>query len=227
MRLMLIEDNLRLAGFIGSSLRREGFALDAFSTLAEGEAASDTTRFDLIILDLGLPDGDGMDLIRRLRGDGNPVPVLVLTARDALEDRVEGLNAGADDYLLKPFEVSELVARINALLRRPGAALGTLLRVGNVSFDTVGREIRVGNEILALSRRELAVLEVLMRRAGRVVPKDVIGESVYGFNETVSNNSVEVAVHRLRKRLEEVKSTAIVHTLRGVGYLLAEPDPTE
>jgi DNA-binding response OmpR family regulator len=227
MRLMLIEDNLRLAGFIGSSLRREGFALDAFSTLAEGEAASDTTRFDLIILDLGLPDGDGMDLIRRLRGDGNPVPVLVLTARDALEDRVEGLNAGADDYLLKPFEVSELVARINALLRRPGAALGTLLRVGNVSFDTVGREIRVGNEILALSRRELAVLEVLMRRAGRVVPKDVIGESVYGFNETVSNNSVEVAVHRLRKRLEEVKSTAIVHTLRGVGYLLAEPDPTK
>jgi DNA-binding response OmpR family regulator len=113
------------------------------------------------------------------------------------------------------------------LLRRPGAALGTQLQVGNVSFDTVGREIRVGDEILSLSRRELAVLEVLMRRAGRVVPKDVIGESVYGFNESVSNNSVEVAVHRLRKRLEEANASAIVHTLRGVGYLLAEPGSTE
>lgn len=227
MRLMLIEDNHRLAGFICSSLRRAGFVIDAFATLGEGEAAAATTRFDLIVLDLGLPDGDGMDLLQRLRRDGNAVPVLVLTARDSLQDRVEGLNAGADDYLLKPFEISELVARINALLRRPGAALGTQLQVGNVCFDTVGREIRVGEQNLCLSRRELAVLEVLMRRAGRVVPKDVIGESVYGFNEAVSNNSVEVAVHRLRKRLEEADASAVVHTLRGVGYLLAEPEPIE
>lgn len=224
MRVMLIEDNRRLGGYISTSLQREGFTVDHFGTLAEAESAAATTRFDLIVLDLGLPDGDGMDLLRRLRGEGSPVPILVLTARDALEDRVQGLNAGADDYLLKPFEVSELVARINALLRRPGHALGRQLSVGNITFDTVGREIRVADKVICLSRRELAVLEVLMRRAGRVVPKDVIGESMYGFNEPVSANSVEVAIHRLRKRLEKAQSTAIVHTLRGVGYLMAEPE---
>ena len=126
--------------------------------------------------------------------------------------------------MLKPFEISELIARINALLRRPGNALGTHLQVGNISFDTVGREVMVGDRVTGLSRRELAVLEILMRRAGRVVPKDVIGESVYGFNEPVSVNSVEVAVHRLRKRLEDAGATAVVHTLRGIGYLMAEPE---
>lgn len=226
MRLMLIEDNRRLGGFISTSLQRSGFVVDHFATLADADSAAVTTRFDLIVLDLGLPDGDGMELLRGLRRQGNPVPILVLTARDALQDRVDGLNAGADDYLLKPFEISELLARINALLRRPGNALGRQLCVGNITFDTVGREIRVGEKVLCLSRRELAVLEVLMRRAGRVVPKDVIGDSIYGFNEPVTANSVEVAVHRLRKRLERVRSTAVVHTLRGVGYLLAEPDPT-
>ncbi len=225
MRLMLIEDNLRLGGFIATSLQREGFVVDHFGTLAEAESAAATTRLDLVVLDLGLPDGDGMQLLLRLRKDGNPVPILVLTARDSLQDRVEGLNAGADDYLLKPFEISELVARINALLRRPGNALGRQLRAGNITFDTVGREVHVGDEVICLSRRELAVLEVLMRRAGRVVPKDVIGESIYGFNEPASSNSVEVAVHRLRKRLEQVRSTAVIHTLRGIGYLMAAPDP--
>lgn len=224
MRLILIEDNRRLAGFVATALERAGFTVDHCTTLGEAEAAFETTRFDLAVLDLGLPDGDGMDLLRRLRRIGNALPVLVLTARDALEDRVEGLNAGADDYLLKPFEISELIARINALLRRPGNALGTHLQVGNISFDTVGREVMVRDRVTGLSRRELAVLEILMRRAGRVVPKDVIGESVYGFNEPVSVNSVEVAVHRLRKRLEDAGATAVVHTLRGIGYLMAEPE---
>jgi DNA-binding response OmpR family regulator len=224
MRLILIEDNRRLGDLVATALRKAGFTVDHCTTLGDAEAAVATTRFDLVVLDLGLPDGDGMDLLRRLRRDGNAVPILVLTARDALEDRVDGLNAGADDYFLKPFEVAELVARINALLRRPGNALGTNLKIGNISFDTVGREVLVGDHVTGLSRRELAVLEILMRRAGRVVPKDVIGESVYGFNEPVSVNSVEVAVHRLRKRLEDAGATVAVHTLRGVGYLMAEPD---
>lgn len=224
MRLLLIEDNTRLGGYVITALERAGFAVDHCTTLSDAEAAVATTRFDLVVLDLGLPDGDGMDLLNDLRRDGNSVPILVLTARDALDDRVRGLNAGADDYLLKPFELSELVARINALLRRPGNALGTHLSVGNISFDTIGREVVVGDRVTGLSRRELAVLEVLMRRSGRVVPKDVIGESVYGFNETVSANSVEVAVHRLRRRLLDAGATAAVHTLRGVGYLMVEPE---
>jgi DNA-binding response OmpR family regulator len=227
MRLLLIEDNLRLAGHICAALQAAGFTVDHCASLDEADAAAETTRFNLAVLDLGLPDGDGMDFLRRLRGEGNSMPILVLTARDALEDRVEGLNSGADDYLLKPFEVSELIARINALLRRPGNALGAYLQVGNLSFDTIGREVLIGERVTGLSRRELAVLEVLMRRAGRVVPKDVISESIYGFNEVVGANSVEVAVHRLRKRLEEAQATAVVHTLRGVGYLMAGPDTVE
>ena len=224
MRLMLVEDNNRLAGPVCASLERAGFAVDHVGMLEEADAAIGTTRYDLLVLDLGLPDGDGMDFLKRVRAVSSDVPVLILTARDALEDRVTGLNAGADDYLLKPFEMTELLARINALLRRPGHALGTYLTIGNISFDTVGREVGIGGQPTGLSRREMAVLELLMRRAGRVVPKDVIAESVYGFNETVSVNSVEVAVHRLRKRLESAGSTAVIHTLRDVGYLMAEPE---
>ena len=153
MRLLLIEDNLRLAGHVCAALQGGGFTVDHCASLDEADAAVDATRFDLAVLDLGLPDGDGMDFLRRLRGQGNSMPILVLTARDTLEDRVEGLNSGADDYLLKPFEVAELIARINALLRRPGNALGAYLQVGNLSFDTIGREVLIGDRVTGLSRR--------------------------------------------------------------------------
>jgi DNA-binding response OmpR family regulator len=152
------------------------------------------------------------------------VPVLVLTARDAVEARVDGLDAGADDYLVKPFAMSELVARIKALLRRPGQALGTLLEAGNVAFDTIGREIRVGSSVLALPRQELAILEHLMRRLGRVVPKAVLEEKLYGIDDELGSNAIPVHVHHLRRKLLEAGATQEIHTVRGIGYLLTDKE---
>jgi DNA-binding response OmpR family regulator len=163
-----------------------------------------------------------MAVLTYLRTKQDSTPVLILTARDSLEDRVAGLNAGADDYLLKPFAMPELVARLKALLRRPAGALGTCLEAGDIRFDTVHREVSVGGQPLSLSRRELALLEHLMRRAGRVIPRDVLEERIYGFDEEVGPNTLEVLVHRLRKKLGDIGSQTSIHTLRGVGYLLAE-----
>ena len=222
MRVLLIEDNAKLASVVQIGLVKEGFAVDAFTTLGEGEAALSTVRYDAAILDLGLPDGDGISLLKRLRERGNTIPVLILTARDGVRDRVEGLNSGGDDYLLKPFAMEELVARVRALLRRPGGALGLTLKAGNLSFDTTVREMRVNGQPVAISRREMAVLEQLLRRLGRVVSKEVIGESIYCFDEDVSANSIEVHISRLRKRLDKAGANITVHTIRGVGYLLSE-----
>ena len=161
-----------------------------------------------------------------LRRNGSRIPVLVLTARDAVEARVTGLDAGADDYLVKPFATAELVARVKALLRRPGQALGTVLEAGNVAFDTIGRDVRVGTAVLALPRQELAILEHLMRRLGRVVPKAVLEEKLYGFDDEPVSNAIPVHVHHLRRRLAEAEATAEIHTVRGIGYLLADGPPT-
>lgn len=222
MRLLLVEDNERLVEALKKGMEREGFALDCFDTVEDGESALHTVRYDALILDLGLPDGDGLSLLKGLRARGESTPVIILTARDAVEDRVRGLDHGADDYLLKPFALEELVARVRALLRRPGGVLGMTLTAGNVSFDTSAREVRVGERPIAISRREMGVLEQLMRRNGRVVPKDVLEDSLYGFEEEVSSNSVEVHISRLRKRLGNAGASVSVHTLRGVGYLLSE-----
>lgn len=225
MRLLLIEDNLRLSALVCRSLENEGFAVDAVGSLAESEAAVETACYDAVILDLGLPDGNGIDFLKTLRQREDMTPVLILTARDGVEDRVMGLNAGADDYLLKPFATEELVARVRALLRRPGGALGVSLKAGNISFDTTSREVRVDDTLINISRREMGVLEQLMRRPGRVVPKDTLEEKLYGFDEGVSSNSVEVHISRLRKRLTNYEASVTIHTLRGVGYLLAEEAP--
>jgi DNA-binding response OmpR family regulator len=222
MRLLVIEDTERLAQFMRTGLQREGFAVDLCATCDEADAALRTARYDAVVLDLMLPDGDGIDFLKRLRRGGDATPIIIVTARERLQDRVGGLNAGADDYLVKPFALEELVARIRALLRRPGAALGVILRAGNLAFDTVAREATVGGDRVPLSRREAAVLELLLRRSGRVVPKEVIEESLSGYDEELTGNAVEVYVHRLRKRLAECGADVAVHTLRGVGYLLAE-----
>lgn len=222
MRLLLVEDNQRLAETTKEGLEKESFTVDWFDTAGESEAAIDTVSYDAIVLDLGLPDGDGLDLLKQLRNKGSSTPVLILTARDGVEDRVRGLDGGADDYLLKPFAMEELIARIRALLRRPGGALGLTLTAGNVSFDTAAREVRVDDSAITVSRREMGVLEQLMRRNGRVVPKDVLEDKLYGFGEEVTSNSVEVHISRLRKRLAKANADISVHTLRGVGYLLSE-----
>lgn len=222
MRLLLVEDNQRLAETTKEGLEKESFTVDWFDTSGEAEAALDTVSYDAIVLDLGLPDGDGLDLLKQLRSRGSSTPVMILTARDGVEDRVKGLDGGADDYLLKPFAMEELVARIRALLRRPGGALGLTLTAGNVSFDTAAREVLVDGNAISVSRREMGVLEQLMRRNGRVVPKDVLEDKLYGFGEEVTSNSVEVHISRLRKRLSKANADISVHTLRGVGYLLSE-----
>lgn len=220
MRLLLVEDNDRLAELVGAGMRAAGFAIDHVPTVAEAEAALLCVDYQAAIVDRRLPDGDGLDLVRAMRRRHSILPVLVLTARDGVADRVDGLNAGADDYLLKPFAMEELLARVRALMRRPGEALGVTLGCGNLSFDTVSREVAVGGRRVHVPRRETEMLERLLRRAGRVVPKRTLEDGLYGFGEEVSSNSVEVLVSRLRKRLQPTDAGIAIHTLRGIGYLL-------
>ena len=225
MRLLVIEDEARIAEIVRAALLRDGFAVDVLSLCADAREALATIPYDAAILDLGLPDGDGLRLLKELRGRGNPVPVLVLTARDAVEHRVSGLDAGADDYLVKPFAMAELVARAKALLRRPGGALGTTLTSGNVAFDTIGRDLRVGDKVLLLPRRETAILEHLLRRMGRVVPKSLLEDKLYGLDDELESNAIPVHVHHLRRKLADSGATVEIHTVRGVGYLLVEGKP--
>jgi DNA-binding response OmpR family regulator len=222
MRLLIIEDEARIAEILRSALSRAGFAVDAVGRCGDARAALEVNPYDAVILDLGLPDGDGLTLLKDMRALGNAVPVLVLTARDAVEHRVAGLDSGADDYLIKPFAMSEVVARIKALLRRPEGALGALLKSGNIAFDTIGRDLRVGETVLVLPRRESAILEHLMRRAGRVVPKTVLEEKLYGIDDELGSNAIPVHVHHLRRKLMDRGATVEIHTVRGVGYLLVD-----
>jgi DNA-binding response OmpR family regulator len=222
MRLLVVEDETRIVELLRQAFERAGFVVDAVGTTTEGDQALSLVAYDAVILDLGLPDGDGLRLLVKIRSAGNRVPVLILTARDAVEDRVSGLDAGADDYLVKPFAVAELISRIKALLRRPGHALGITLQAGNLAFDTIGRDLRVGSTSVSVSRHELAILEHLMRRMGRVVPRTVLEEKLYGMDEPLESNAIPVHVHHLRRKLAEVGATPVIHTVRGIGYLLAE-----
>ena len=222
MRLLVIEDELRIAEILKSGLQRAGFAIDVVHRCADAREALAVTVYDAAILDLGLPDGDGLHLLAELRSARNGVPILVLTARDAIEDKVSGLDAGADDYLVKPFATVELIARTKALLRRPGGALGVKLQAGNVVLDTIGRDVRVGELSMQLPRRQCTILEHLLRRQGRVVPKTVLEERVYGIDDELESNAVPVHVHHLRRKLQDANATAEIHTVRGIGYLLTE-----
>ena len=222
MRLLLIEDNAPLAGLLAKGLTAAGYAVDSVASISESLAALATTRFAGIVLDLGLPDGEGLSVLQQLRANGDSTPVLILTARGTVQDRVKGLKRGADDYLTKPFAFEELVARIEALLRRPNALLGGQLRLGTVTYDTKAREFAVCGRVQPLSRRESAVLESLLRRSGHVVPKKIIEDHLYGLSDDGSANAVEVYVHRLRKQLADANADVEIHTVRGVGYLIRE-----
>jgi DNA-binding response OmpR family regulator len=221
-RVLVIEDEVRIIEIVQEALSRSGFVVDSVRRCAEAREALSLTAYDAAVLDLGLPDDDGLTLLADLQSSGNRVPVLVLTARDRVEDRVSGLDAGADDYLVKPFATAEVVARVKALLRRPGAALGVTLQAGNVLFDTIGRDVCVGAAALLLPRREAAILAHLMRRLGRVVPKTVLEDRLYGYDDELESNAIPVHVHHLRRKLEAAGATAEIHTVRGVGYLLTE-----
>ncbi len=225
MRLLLVEDNADLAGLLVTGLEKCGFAVDVTGTAAGAQESLQSNRYAAAILDLGLPDADGLDSLRALRRRGDRTPVLILTARGSVRDRVDGLNAGADDYVIKPFATEELVARLQALLRRPGELLGNRLEVGDLALDVLARQVFVGGQPKMFSAREIELLELLMRRAGRVVPKGYVEDHLFGMDQPVGSNAVEVAIHRLRKHLQDLGAAANVHTVRGVGYLIAADRP--
>ena len=218
MRLLVAEDDPILADALSHALRGAGHAVDCVADGASADAALATSSFDVVVLDLGLPRMDGLEVLRRLRGRRATVPVLILTAHDTVEDRVRGLDLGADDYLAKPFELAELEARLRALARRAGHAGQSIVQHGELTFDTVGRVARLSGEVVELSARELSVLEILLAREGRLVSKEQIVDHLCRWDEEVSENAVEVYMHRLRRKLEPggVKIT----TLRGLGYCL-------
>ena len=223
MRILLAEDNKTLAGWLGKALRHGGYAVDCMHDGIEADHVLLTQAYDLVILDLGLPRMDGLEVLRRLRKRGSSMPVLILTARGEVDSRVEGLNLGADDYLTKPFSLSELEARLNALLRRAQGSASPRHAVGGLEYDTVARTFRLRGEVLLLRPKEHAVLEVLIARAGKAVPKASLHERVFELGETASPEAVEVYVHRLRKRLSG--SDVAIVTLRGLGYVLETIQP--
>jgi two-component system OmpR family response regulator len=215
---LIAEDDLMLADAVTRALRQSAHMVSHASSGEEADDALAANQFDLVLLDVGLPRMDGFQVLRRLRQRRNSVPVLMLTVRDALEDRVTGLDLGADDYLTKPFELSELEARVRALIRRANASASSELIHGPLRFDMAGRRLHCAGEPVELSARELAVIELLLLRAGRVVTKQQIVEHLYGWEDASTSNSVEVFVYRLRKKL--APSGVDIRTVRGMGYLI-------
>jgi two-component system OmpR family response regulator len=218
MRLLIVEDHPILANGLITALKGADYAVDHAATGEQADHMLATQHYDAVILDIGLPKLDGYEVLRRMRRKGSKTPVLMLTARDALEDRVKGLDLGADDYLTKPYDLPELEARVRALIRRGQSGGGADLIHGDLTLDTAGRRATIKDTPLDLSARELGVLEVLMLRAGRVVSKEQLAEQLYGWGEEVGANAIEVYVHRLRKKLEPAGIN--VRTIRGLGYLL-------
>ncbi len=218
MRLLIVEDNKTLADWLAKLLRGSNYVVDC---VHDGETAvfgTDLENYDLLVIDLALPEMSGIDVVRHVRAKGHSTPILILTAKDALQSRVEGLDAGADDYLTKPFEVEELDARLRALLRRSNTTVKSVLRFGSLSFDQNTRLFAIDGSEFHLSPREHVLLETLLRRAGTTVSKEMLLESSYGFGDDVNLAAIEVHVHRLRKKLEN--SDVAIVTLRGLGYVL-------
>lgn len=227
MRLLLVEDNRRLAEFMHKGLSKVGFELDHVTDSQDAETSLETQDYDAVVLDLGLPDHDGMGILQNLRQERKNVPVLIVTARDGLNDRVNGLNSGADDYLVKPFAMEELTARIHALLRRPGQTLGMVLKAGNMAFDVEKRRLTIQGEHVSLSRRESDLVEQFMRNINGVLSKSAIEMRLYSYGDEGSSNAVEVLIHRLRKKLEDNGAKIEIHTLREIGYMMRETEPGE
>jgi DNA-binding response OmpR family regulator len=217
MRLLLVEDDAMIGRAVRQGLGDAGFTVDWVIEGRAAELALANGVYDLAVLDLGLPFKDGMAILRELRARRDRVPVLIVTARDAVADRIEGLNAGADDYVLKPFDLDELVARVRALLRRHAGGATPLLECGSLTLDTVRREVRRAGQEIQLSAREFALLETLMQRPGAVLSREQLEDAVYGWGEEVGSNAVEVHLHNLRRKL----GAETIRNVRGVGYKVA------
>jgi len=219
MRLLLVEDDEMIGRAMRQGLDAAGFVVDWVTDARAAELALANGVYDLALLDLGLPGKDGMALLRELRGRRESLPVLVVTARDAVADRIAGLNEGADDYVLKPFDLDELVARVRALLRRRAGSAGPLLECGGLLLDPVNREVRLQGEPVALSAKEFALLETLMQRPGAVLSRERLEDAVYGWEREVGSNAVEVHLHNLRRKL----GAGVIRNVRGVGYKVVQP----
>jgi two-component system response regulator QseB len=218
MRLLLVEDDAMIGNAAQQGLRQEGHAVDWVRDGREGEAAVANGVYDLLLLDLGLPRKDGLSVLRSLRAKGVQVPVLIITARDAVSDRVAGLDAGADDYLVKPFDLDELAARVRAVMRRHAGRSAATLRVGELEIDTAARQVRWKGRDVALSGREYALLEALADRPGAFLTRAQLEERLYGWEDEIASNAVEVHVHALRRKLDP----AIIRNVRGMGYSLVQ-----
>lgn len=225
MRVLLVEDHDALRKMVADHLARRGFAVDAAASAGEARGALAVVAYDALVLDLGLPDGDGIAVLGEARArTAGRLPTLIVTARDTIEDRVRGLNAGADDYIVKPFDLLELEARLRAVLRRPGARDNPALRCGGLAFASASRQASVGAATLDLTRREADLLEELLRAAGRTVVRDALEERLYPFDEPVTANAHEATVSRLRKRLADAGVGVRIETKRGIGYRLDAGD---
>lgn len=224
MKILLIEDDNVLADGLIHTLSNSGYRVTVAISAAYAEYFLQTQDFDLIILDLGLPDMDGLQLLRKLRVQKLPLPIMILTARDGMNDRIKGINLGADDYMSKPFELRELEARLHALIRRCYGGFSDTIEIGRLQLDTRNHQIKANGQLLALSARESAVLEILLIQAGNVVCKRLISKRLSSTDDALADNAIEVYIHRIRKRIEPYE--VVIRTVRGLGYLL-ENNPRE
>uniref|UniRef100_A0A7V3YHA9 Response regulator transcription factor n=1 Tax=Candidatus Caldatribacterium californiense TaxID=1454726 RepID=A0A7V3YHA9_9BACT len=220
MKILLVEDDKHIVGFLKRGLEEEGYVVEVASDGEEGLELARDGEFDLIVLDILLPKVDGFEVCRRLRQAGNTTPVLMLTAKDDVEDRVRGLDLGADDYLVKPFAFEELLARIRALMRRHRNAEGAILRVGDLTINLLTREVKRGDQVIELTTREFELLKFLAHHPGRVFTRTQILEHVWGYDFEYSSNIVDVYIKYLREKIDKPFERKLIHTVRGVGYKL-------
>jgi len=224
MRILLVEDDRKAAGLLVRGLREEGFVVDQAASLAEADEAAFVTTHDLIVLDGMLPDGDGVTLCRTLRARGQQVPVLMLTARDALSDRVDGLNAGADDYLTKPFEFEELLARLRALLRRSDMTRPPVLVADDLRLDPASLQVTRAGRPVELTPKEFALLQALMRQPGAVVPRQRLAEQIWHGDPLAIDNLIDAHMSKLRRKIDAAGARPLIETVRGRGFRLRGPD---
>jgi DNA-binding response OmpR family regulator len=226
MRVLVVEDQPNISSYIKRALEEQGYAVDLARTGQEALDWAKVVEFDLIVLDLMLPEIDGVTVCRRLRSQGNSAAILMLTARDTVDDRVIGLDAGADDYLVKPFNLKELLARLRALARR-GTATTSTLKVATLSLDTRTRAVMRGDTLIKLTAKEYAILECLMREPGRVLTRTEIAESVWNYDAYYQSNVVDVYIRNLRRKIDDPFDLKLIHTVRGIGYQLSDQDRDE
>jgi two-component system, OmpR family, response regulator QseB len=220
MRVLLVEDDAMIGESVRKGLQLENFTVDWVQDGAAAARALANDVYSMLLLDLGLPRKSGMELLREVRQRGNTIPTLIVTARDAVAERIDGLNQGADDYLIKPFDLSELVARVRALLRRWSGRAQSTVEAGNISLDPITHSVRIGEKQVDVSAKEFALLQALMHTPGAVLSREELEDRLYGWQEEVSSNTVEVHIHNLRKKLGQ----AVIRNVRGVGYKISSGD---